>query len=455
MNRRRANLAGALTEFTILLAAVVASAADWPRLGGPDGAYVSTETRLARNWPTNGPRVLWNVDVGKGFAGAAVSGGQVFMLDRPDDLRDVLRCLDLANGREEWRWTGEAPGALPYNGSRNVPTVDERFVFTVGPLGHFSCLDRRTHQAAWTKHLVDDFKDPEIDRAAAPTNRADQLARAQLPRWGLTQAPLLYGDTIIVAPQTRKVGLVAYDKATGKIRWRSGYVGRNWYSHISPQLCKLGGVDQVILLAQPSDPEKAPAQAPPAIISATDPITGKILWTTKTPGPHKIPIAQPLQVGDDRLFISGGYGLGCLLLRVFISGGQWTTEVLLHNKTVAAHIHSPILYRDHIFVSSLREQGGAHSGLVCLSREAQVRWQTGPPLQLYDGGLLIVNGLALAMNGKNGRLHLIDLSGESPKILAAADVLDAPQVWAPMALSDGKLLVRDHAQLKCLDLRNP
>jgi outer membrane protein assembly factor BamB len=443
------------TAIFAALAFVETGAADWPRLGGPNGSFVSSETNLARAWPTNGPRVLWSVEVGPGFAGPAARAGKVYLLDRPDNQRDALRCFSLEDGREEWRLACDAPGSLPYNGSRNVPTVDERFIFAAGPFGQFYCVDRQTHAIVWAKHLVNDFKDLEIDRSEAPTNRADKLARAQVPSWGLTQAPLLYRDLVIVAPQTRKVGLVAYEQGSGKIRWQSGYIGRNWYSHISPTLARLGGVDQVIMLAQPSDPEKAPANAPPAMISGTDPATGRILWRATTPGPHKIPIPQPLPIGGDRLFITGGYGMGALMLQVVQTDHQWSAKALFHTKAVAAHIHSPVLYRNRIFVSSFKEQGASQSGLVCLDIEGQTLWQTGPALQFYDGALLFADGLALAMNGKNGRLHLLEISTPGGRLLAQAEVLKGPNVWAPMALADGRLLVRDQQQLKCLDLRQP
>lgn len=444
-----------LVLFAVALAVAESRAGDWPRFGGADASFVSTETNLARVWPTNGPRVLWSVAVGPGFGGPAVRDGQVYLLDRPDNRQDVLRCFSLENGREEWRVAYDAPGSLPYNGSRNVPTVDDRFVFVTGPFGQFHCVDRQSHAIVWAKHLVNDFKDPEIDRNEAPTNRADKLARAQVPAWGLTQAPLLYRDCVIVAPQTRKAGLVAYEKATGKIRWESGYIGRNWYCHISPTLAKLGGVDQIIMLGQPSDPEKAPAQAPPAIVSGTDAATGQVLWRIPTPTPHKIPIPQPLPIGQNRLFITGGYGMGALILEVTRADGKWSARIVHQSKTVAGHIHSPVLHRNRIFVSSFKEQGASQSGLVCLDLDGQALWQTGPGLQFYDGGFLFADGLALAMNGKNGRLHLLEVATPGFKLLAAAEVLQGPNIWAPLALADGRLLARDQQQLKCLDLRQP
>lgn len=437
-----------------LLAGAVC-AADWPRLGGPAGAGVSSETGLARGFAPEGPPVLWTVDVGEGFAGPAVSRGEVFLLDRVRGQRDVLRCLDLENGKALWQVTCEAPGDLPYNGSRNVPTVDDERVYAVGPFAHFLCVDRRSHEVAWRAHLVDDFKDPLVDGNPRSATREAKLARAQVPMWGLTQSPLLFGNVVIVAPQTQGTGLVAYDKATGRIRWRSGHIGRNWYSHVSPCLMRLCGVEQVIMLAQPSDPEKSPSQAPPAIISSVDPADGRILWTTRTPGPYKIPIAEPLRVGSDRLFVAGGLTFGCMMLQVVRNTNGWETKLRFHNKEIAAHIHSPILYEDRVYVTSFKEQGGTRTGLVCLSTDGTPLWQTGPSLQFESGGFLIADGMAFLMHGRTGELSVLGLSPSGYSVLGRAKVLEAKDanVWAPMALSDGKLIVRDQHQMKCLALR--
>jgi outer membrane protein assembly factor BamB len=435
----------------------VAVAADWPRLGGPGGTGVSSETGLARRWPKDGPRVLWTTEVAEGFAGAAIHGGEVFVLDRLGDREDVLRCFDLETGLELWKQAEEAPGKLPYNGSRNVPTVDGQSIITMGPFGHLRHIDRQTRRVTWARHLVEDFKDPEVDRNEPAITRRDKLARAQVPMWGLTQAPVLYEGAIIVAPQTEKTGLVAYERASGKIRWRSDYIGRNWYGHVSPYLTTLDGIEQILMLAQPSDPEKAPAQAPPAIISSVDPKTGRLLWKCQTPGPYKIPIPQPVRVGPDRVFITGGYGLGCFFLRAIQTNGQWQTQVLDPKKTVAAHIHSPVLYEDRLYVMSFREHGGLCTGLVCLDRHANTLWQTGPEMQFDAGGFLLADGLALVMHGRAGELYLFELTDPGARLLAQAKVLDATggMAWAPLALSRGRLVVRDQNQMKCLDLRSP
>lgn len=438
-----------------LWASAVCQAADWPRYGGANCTGASLETNLAHAWPAEGPRVLWTVDVGEGYAGPAVRDGEVYLVDRVPDTQDVLRCLELASGRELWKVAWDAPGKYAESGSRSIPTVDEKHVFVAGPLGEFQCIDRKTHAIVWSRHLVNDFKDPEIDISQSPTNREDTLRRTQVPMWGITQAPLLYGDLVIVAPQTQKTGVVAYEKATGKLRWRSGYIGRNWYSHVSPYLATLCGVDQVIMLAQPSDPEKSPDDAPPSNITSIDPNTGAILWKTQSPKPHKIPIPQPVQIGEDRLFITGGYNMGSFILQVAHTGDKWNVKLLAHNPKVTPKLQSPVFYKGRLYFTCFKDQGGTQNGLVCLGLDDQPLWQTGLDLQFDSGSYLLADDLAFVMHGKTGVLHLLGLSDTGAKVLGKAKVLEAKHgnVWAPLALSDGKLIVRDQYQMKCLDVR--
>jgi len=430
--------------------AAVAGGADWPQFRGADRSGVSPEVGLAQGWPAGGPKVLWTVDVGEGFGGAAIRAAEVYLLDRTE-RQDVLRCLDLATGKELWNWSYDAPGAFQYNGSRNVPTVDDRHIYALGAFGHLHCIDCRTHAVVWKAHLVDDFKDPQIDGGPPPKNRARNLLRAQVPEWGLTQSPLIWRDLLIVAPQTQKVGVVAYEKNTGRIRWTTPYIGRNWYSHVTPTLLRLCGVEQIVMLAQPSDPERWP----PANVCGIDPQSGRILWTTQTPRPHKIPIPLPVALGDDRVLITGGYGLGCHILKVRKDLDAWSATWVSSSREIAGHIHSPVVYKNRVFLTSFREHGATNTGLVCLDLEGKVTWQTGPKLQFDSGAYLIADDLAFIMHGRTGELSLLGIRDDGFELLGKAKVLkgEGGLVWGPMALSNGKLIVRDQHQLKCLDVR--
>jgi hypothetical protein len=209
------------------------------------------------------------------------------------------------------------------------------------------------------------------------------------------------------------------------------------------------------MLAQPSDPEKSPAKAPPAIVTSVDPRSGRVLWTNVTPGPYKLPIPQPLRIADNRLLVTGGYDLGCVVFQVGFTNGAWESKVAFRNKNAASHIHSPILCKDRIYVASFKEHGGAATGLACLDKDCNLIGQTGPSLQFDFGSYLIADGMVFVMHGKTGELHLFELAPQGFHLLARAKVLNAKNnmAWAPMALADGKLVVRDQHALKCLEMR--
>ena len=79
----------------------------WPHFRGPQfNALVADTVPLARQWPGGGPPALWSIELGEGYAGAAVRDGRVYLLDYDRAASaDALRCLSLADGKEIWRFT--------------------------------------------------------------------------------------------------------------------------------------------------------------------------------------------------------------------------------------------------------------------------------------------------------------------------------------------------------------
>ena len=118
----------------------------WPGFRGPNNDGISPEqTPLRREWAEDGPSVLWSVDVGEGYAGAAVLGGRVYLLDYDRQTEaDAVRCLSLADGREIWRYSYPVKIKRWHGMSRTVPAVTEEYVVTLGPKGHVTCLDSKT-----------------------------------------------------------------------------------------------------------------------------------------------------------------------------------------------------------------------------------------------------------------------------------------------------------------------
>ena len=118
------------------------------------------------------------------------------MLDRITGRADVLRVFDLQTGKELWTYSYDAPGIVQqdYPGSRSTPTVDDKYVYIMGPLGQFHCISQETHQPVWKTDIIRDFG-------------------ARRGNWGVAQSPLLYKDMLILAPQADQAGLAAFEKA--------------------------------------------------------------------------------------------------------------------------------------------------------------------------------------------------------------------------------------------------
>ena len=95
------------------------------------------------------------------------------------------------------------------------------------------------------------------------------------------------------------------------------------------------------------------------------------------------------------------------------------------------------------------------TGLVCLDREGEILWQTGKNPEFGRGNLILADDLIFMLNGKSGELVLAEANPKEYRELARTKVLDGEgkNVWAPLALSDGKLIIRDQNQTKCLDVR--
>lgn len=454
-------MSGLICGFCALAALVGSSmqarADDWPQFRGIEMRGWSAETHLARTWPVAGPKVLWTAAVGTGYGGPAVRDGEVFLLDRDEEQgQDVLRCLGLADGREKWRFAYKERGRFSYPGSRGVPTVTAEHVYMIGAAGRIHCVSRQTHRPVWSANVVEDFRDRRLPRKL----------QTQVPRWGLTQHPVLWKDWLIVAPYALEAGVVALDRLTGKVRWRSGDVGMNIFCHATPRLATLGGVEQAVVLAN-----RDSGQNPPAVISGVELATGRVLWQTETTRPYNIPIPMPVQAGDDRLFIAGGYGLGCFMLRVAPGrdgGGPWRTELLWQDAAMCTpHVHTPVLYKGRLYANSFDQfHNACNNGLVCLTTDGRLLWRTGGPgagadapnkdgVTFDSGGFLIADDLVFMVHGRTGELYLIDIGGKEPwRIAARAKVLTAKgrKVWGPPALADGRLLVRDLDEMKCLDV---
>lgn len=432
-----------LIPLLALLCIAAVHAADWPQYLGPNRNSTSSEKGILRSWPETGPEVLWTVPVGRGYGGPVIKDGKVYLLDRDDRVGDNLRCFSLSDGKELWNFAYDAPGTVMFPGSRSVPIVDDRHVYSCGHNGDVYCIDLNTHKPVWNKNVWTDF------------------GGDRLPIWAITQCPLIYGDLLILASQAPEAGVVAYDKLTGDVKWKTPNLGNESYA--SPSIAKIDGKDHIVMVISSTNPigHRGLPQTLGNIVGI-EPLTGKVLWQYDKWRCH-ISVPSAVDAGDNKVLVVGGYELGATMIKVEKKAdGSYGTTELFTTEEFGDQTKPPILHNGYFYAQY--GTNNRRDGMVCMSMDGKIMWKTRRNPDFNKGGMILVDGLILATDGTE-TLYLIEPDPSGFKSLASAQMLNdagtnsegiaarvggRTQNWAPLALSDGKLLIRDHAQMKCV-----
>jgi outer membrane protein assembly factor BamB len=414
---------GRLAAF-ILLASMTIFAGDWPQFRGPNRDNISTETGLFRTWPAGGPKVLWKTPVCEGYAGAAIKDGRLYLNDYNTEKKEhLIRCISMADGKDIWQWSYPVEIRPSHGITRTVPALGQKMGFFLDPKCRFHAFDLTTGKIAWQKNLVQEYK-------------------ATIPGWYAGQNPLLDGDRVVIATGGNAL-IVVFDQATGKEVWRSPNPGKDLMSHSSVMPATIDGVKQYLYLTM----NKVVG------VSAAD---GQILWTTPFVGKMAV-CPSPLSIGDGRIFITSGYEVGSMMIKVQKGPSGFTVQKLYELTSVQfnSEVHTPIQYKNCLFAVGSKTKGR----FTCLGLDGKIIWQSpvvsgdrAASRTFFLGGFLLADGMFFLVDGDSGMLRLIEASTTQYKELASAQILEEGEVWGPLALSNGKLVIRDASKMVCLQV---
>ncbi|KPK77353.1 MAG: hypothetical protein AMJ79_03485 [Phycisphaerae bacterium SM23_30] len=391
----------------------------WPRFRGAnfDNIYLNQEVPLAPQWPESGPPVLWSLEMGEGYAGPAVRNGRVFVLDYDrDQQKDALRCLSLADGKEIWRFTYPIVVKRNHGMSRTVPAVTDKYVVSLGPKCHVACLDPNSGKMFWMLDLVRDFK-------------------TKVPLWYAGQCPLIDAERAIIAPAGEPL-MMAIDCPTGEIIWQTPNE-HNWQmTHSSIIPLEFAGKKMYVYCASGGV----------VGVSAED---GSILWETSEWKIRSATVPSPVVVGNGRIFFTGGYNAGSVMMQLKEHDDKIVPEVVfrLTAEVFSSDQQTPILYNGYLFAVRPKPD----EQLACMDPDGNIVWSSGSTNKFQLGPLIIANGLIYIMND-TGLLTLLEATPQGYRQLAQAQVLAGHDSWGPMAMVSGRLLLRDLTRMVCLDV---
>ncbi len=429
----------------LLLAPLAASADDWPQWLGPQRDGIWRETGLVENLPAGGLTYQWRTSIGGGYAGPAVAGGRVFVLDwqraagtaAPTNAfsrgeipgRERVLALDAASGRIVWEHPYDCRYTVSYAaGPRATPTIADGKVYTLGAEGDLRCLEATAGRLIWSKRFGTEFG-------------------VKTPVWGFAGHPLVDGQKLICLAGGPGSVAVAFDKETGRVLWRALTAAEPGYA--PPMIHEFGGRRQLILWH-------------PEAVNALDPESGAVLWThaLKPSIRSGMSIPTPLKIGD-QLFLTSFYN-GSLLLKVSATNATpvWQSRKVSERDTDGLHsvMATPLIRGGYIYSPC------SYGQFRCLELQTgERRWETFAPTSgksaRWGHAFVIQQGPRAILFSEQGDLIFARLSPEKYEETSRAHLLDPdnhdpgrPVVWSHPAFANRRIYARNDHEIVCVSL---
>jgi outer membrane protein assembly factor BamB len=384
---------------------------DWPGFRGPGRDGRLAGVRVATDWKQHPPRQLWRRLVGPGWGSFAVIGDRVYTQEQHGQDEAVV-CHDAVSGDRLWVHTDKArfTEAVAGPGPRATPTFEDGKLYALGAAGRLNCLDPATGKVHWSRDIVAD-------------------SGAKVPQWGFASSPLVAKGVVTVfagGPDGKAV--LGYKVASGDLAWAAG---EGLLSYCSPQLAKLGGIEQVLIATETG-------------VTALDPARGTVLWQHAWPaGDNLARIVQPALLSDTDLLIGTGFTYGTRRVSVQHGSGGWLDQEVWTTKAIRPYYNDLVIHEGHLY-------GFDGQFLTCVSlQDGESKWRArgyanGQALLLADQGLLVVLT-------EKGEVALVEANPASCKELGRFQAIKG-KTWNHPVVAHGKLFVRNGAEAACFAL---
>jgi outer membrane protein assembly factor BamB len=382
------------------------SNANWPQWRGPNRDGISKETGLLKQWPAEGPSLVWKASgAGRGFSSFSVANGKLYTMGLRGE-REFVIAFDVATGKEAWATpNGSAFRNDRGDGPRGTPTVDGDRLYALGGSGDLSAFDARTGKVIWTKNILREFDGQNIT-------------------WGISESPLIVGDKLLVNPGGRGASIVALNKSDGSVIWKSQSDRAGYSSAIPVQVN--GGTQVVFFTSQRA--------------VGLDLKDGKLLWEYAKPSNNVANAATPIARGN-RVFISSDYGTGGGVVEIKPDN---TAQEVWFSKDMRNHHSSSVLVGDYLY--------GFSSAILTAMKfdTGEIAWRD---RSVGKGSLVYADGRLYCFS-ERGVVGLVEATPtgyvERGRFrIQAGDI----ETWTHPVVAGGRLYLRDQDTIYAYDVR--
>jgi outer membrane protein assembly factor BamB len=356
-------------------AKLAAATSDWPQWRGPERNGTSKESGLLKQWPAEGPKLLWQVnDIGDGYSTPAVVGTRIYVMSNRGLENEFVQALSTEDGKPIWTTrvgnVGNPKQNPNYPKARSTPTVDGNFIYALGSDGDLACLEAKGGKIRWQKSLRKEFG-------------------GQPGEWSYAESPLVDGDLVVVTPGGAQATIVALNKKTGALVWKTAVPGGDEAGYASAIVVQAGGRKQYVQLLSKG-------------MVGVDARTGQFLWrykeVAKGPAQYFTPVAR------DEYVYGGALGVGGGLVHLKLDGGGVAAEQVYFTRGLPNGIGGAVVAGEYLY--------GTEVGQSLVAAEfttGKVKWQAkgiGWASVAYADGLLFLHGV-------NGDVALVEATPDA------------------------------------------
>jgi len=400
-----------------------ADAADWPQWRGPDRTgYVPKGVAVPTKLPDD-PKILWRVKVGDGLSSPVIAGGKVFYSDNQEG-REVLHAVSAMDAKELWhadidKVHGDSQ-SLP--GPRCTPVVDGDRIYAQSCRGELHCLKVSDGSLLWKVNYTTDF-------SAIFMGEKGQAQGAT--RHGNDGSPLVDGaDLFAQVGGTNGESVVAFDKVSGKVIWKSQ---NDQASYAAPIIATIGGTRQLVVFTAD------------AVIGLSIE-KGNLLWRSPMKTTFARHAATPVVIGD--IVLASSHEIGLVGIKISREGEGWQATRAWTSKDSAINFASPVGVGEYLYGL------GPNKNFICVDPKTGKQMWSQPGYINTSGGQAYASFIVTDKN-------VLSLTDGGQLVLFAADPNAFKEVgkvqvcaknWCNPAYAGGKLYLRDAHELMCVAL---
>lgn len=385
-----------------------------------DGIYPA-ESGLMKQWPAEGPQMLWeSLEIGKGYSSPVIVGDRLYITGMTEDEKQETFMAFTLDGKKLYTTAYSAPWNEAYPETRTTPTIDNGKAYLVSGSGDVVCINCADGKIQWKVSGKSTFG-------------------SKTGHWGTAESPLVYENKVIYTPGGSQTSMVALDKETGKEIWKTSSLKAN-RAYVSPIMIEWKGKRQIIGSLE-------------GVLMGVNPQTGAVEWSfSDWPSPNTFENIAPNAplFKDGMVFFSQGYDTGGYMLKL----NDTLTAVAKVWKTddLDTHHGGYVLLNGVIYGSNWINNGSGNW--------IAVDWNTGKTIYntAWKGGkgkgsIISADGMLFTYDERRGFVGLVQPGNEFNVISEFRITKGEGPFWAHLVINNGVLYVRHGSALQAYKIK--